>query len=243
MSLVRATLTVVQAVANHMAFTPPNPSNTKQRYHTEEWWVLQIAPFIFKCHLITLWVCALFETLLYLSSLLSTPLPNLPLPTPLQLFLHPLFKLFFPSSTSSIHVTPFFLIGTLSILLGAYIRLDCFRALGQLFTFDLTVHPQHRLITTRFYAYVRHPAYTGSLLLVAGIAFAHLSEGAWLTECGPLSLVPGLNVLVWTLWWVWTLSVGVSRVVAEDQQMKKLFQNEWDQYAVMVPWWFFPGIL
>ncbi|KAF8624983.1 hypothetical protein AX15_005616 [Amanita polypyramis BW_CC] len=227
MSLLRAVLSSLQAVANHLACTPPNPTTAKQRYHTEEWWVLQIAPLVFKIHLGLLWTCAFFESLLYASTFFPSPLPP-----PLSYILSP----------SSVRTTPLFLIGSLSIFLGTYIRLDCFRALGELFTFDLTVHPQHRLITKRFYAYVRHPAYTGSLLLVAGIAFAHLSEGGWLTECGPLRL-PGSALIVWIFWWAWTLSVGVSRAIAEDKQMRKLFQDEWDRYAVDVPWWFFPGIL
>ncbi|KAF8341159.1 hypothetical protein F5887DRAFT_1135998 [Amanita rubescens] len=227
MSLTRAILSILQAGANHLACTPPNPTLARQRYHTEQWWLLKIAPFIFRVHMTILWICALFESLLYASSIGSFHLP-----------------LVCPTSTSStIRTTPLFLIGSLSILLGTYIRLDCFRTLGELFTFDLTVHPQHRLVTKRFYGYVRHPAYTGSLLLVAGIAFAHLSDGAWLTECGPLRTIPGLSILVWALWWAWTLTVGVNRAKAEDKQMRKLFPDEWDKYAVAVPWWFFPGVL
>jgi protein-S-isoprenylcysteine O-methyltransferase Ste14 len=127
-------------------------------------------------------------------------------------------------------------------MLGAYIRLDCFRTLGELFTFDLTVHPEHRLVTSRFYAYVRHPAYTGSILVVSGLAFSHFTQGSWLTTCGPLR-IPGTATLVWALWWAWTLCVGFSRAEAEDRQMKKLFGTEWDTYAAQVPWWFFPGLL
>lgn len=130
----------------------------------------------------------------------------------------------------------------MAVVLGTYIRLDCFRTLGQLFTFDLTVLPEHKLVTSRFYAYVRHPAYTGSILLVAGLAFSHLTEGSWMTECGPLR-IPGASIVVWALWWTWTLSVGVSRAEAEDKQMKKLFKTEWETYAANVPWWFFPGLI
>ncbi|KAK2459460.1 hypothetical protein APHAL10511_008520 [Amanita phalloides] len=243
MSLPRALLTSAQAFANHLACTPPNPSLQKHRYHTEQCWLLQIAPFVFRAssylhlpsrsldttyqvHMTILWICAAFEWLLYASTLV--PLPPALSPS--------------PSSAASVRASPLFFIGTLSIFLGAYIRLDCFRTLGELFTFDLTIHPQHRLVTKRFYAYVRHPAYTGSLLLIAGIAFSHLTDGAWLTECGPLR-VPGLAFVVWALWWAWTLSVGISRAIAEDGQMRKLFQDEWDRYAANVHWWFFPGIL
>lgn len=145
-------------------------------------------------------------------------------------------------STNLIRVTPSLIIGFIAVVLGSYIRLDCFKALGQMFTFDLTIHPEHSLITNRFYAYVRHPAYTGSLLLVGGLTFSHLTKGSWLTECGPLTS-SGWASFVWASWWLWTICVGVSRAQAEDLQMKKLFKDEWEVYATRVPWWFFPGII
>lgn len=48
MSLPRVTLVAVQAICNHLACTPPNPTPSKARYHTEELYILQIAPFVFK---------------------------------------------------------------------------------------------------------------------------------------------------------------------------------------------------
>lgn len=47
MSVIRAALTVVEAVAYQMALTPPNPTPKKGRYHTEAPYILQIAPLIF----------------------------------------------------------------------------------------------------------------------------------------------------------------------------------------------------
>ena len=46
--LIRATLILVQALSTHRAFLPPNKTPEKGRYHTEEPYVLQIAPSIFK---------------------------------------------------------------------------------------------------------------------------------------------------------------------------------------------------
>lgn len=48
MSLARVVLAVVQALFNQRASTPPVPTPAKGRYHTEELYILQIAPFIFK---------------------------------------------------------------------------------------------------------------------------------------------------------------------------------------------------
>lgn len=54
------------------------------------------------------------------------------------------------------HPHPSFLLGLLAVVLSTYICLDCFKPLSELFTFGLTVHPTHKLITTHFCAYVRH---------------------------------------------------------------------------------------
>ncbi|KAG5640698.1 hypothetical protein DXG03_007484 [Asterophora parasitica] len=255
MSFPRVALVIAQALCNHLACTPPNPTSQKQRYHTEEHFVLQIAPFVFKCHQYLVWTCAFFETLFYLSTLSLFPTlptiltsllslhPSLTPSTPLQspTLTHLICPL--PQTYPPLSLTPLFTLGVLAVVLGTYIRLDCFRALGPLFTFDLTIHPAHTLITSRFYAHVRHPAYTGSMLVVAGLALSHLSSGAWMTSCGPLGVVPRAAGVVWAAWWVWTVAVGLSRAQAEDREMQRVFGKEWEAYARAVPWWFVPGIL
>ncbi|KAF8913498.1 hypothetical protein CPB85DRAFT_1219383 [Mucidula mucida] len=236
MSVIRAALTVVEAVAYQMALTPPNPTPKKGRYHTEAPYILQIAPLIFWVHQVVLWIFAFFETLLYLSTI--TPLATLSPYAP-----HAVCPVSSPS-VPQLLPTPLFLIGAAFMILGCMIRLECFRSLGELFTFDLTVHPEHRLVTTGFYGWVRHPAYTGSMLLVAGIAISHLTPGSWAAEC---TFGDGYGAYAmyafWGLWWFWTASVGISRARAEDKQMKILFGEEWDSYAAEVPWWFLPGLL
>ncbi|KAF8176964.1 hypothetical protein BJ912DRAFT_857215 [Pholiota molesta] len=236
MSLARAVLVTFQALCNGLACTPPNKTRPNTRYHTEELYILQIAPLIFKCHQLIAYACAFFEVAFYLRSLLPTP--TSPALLALSALVCPLSP---PPPAHLLRLTPSFLLGVLAVALGAYIRLDCFRALGPLFTFDLTLHPQHRLITSRFYSYVRHPAYTGSLLLVVGLAFSHLTQGAWMTECG---LLRGRAAgAVWAAWWLWTLCVGISRADAEDRQMRGVFGKEWDAWAAAVHWWFLPGLI
>ena len=46
--LIRATFVLVQALCNHQAFVLPNKTPDKGRYHTEEPYLLQITPSIFK---------------------------------------------------------------------------------------------------------------------------------------------------------------------------------------------------
>ncbi|KAF5391389.1 hypothetical protein D9757_001878 [Collybiopsis confluens] len=189
--------------------------------------------------MIIAWICTLFETLLYLSNLFwsgTGPAMSPSVSTAFKTIVCPSMQ------SPHVHISPLFVIGVAAVVLGSYIRLNCFKLLGKLFTFDLTVHPEHRLVTTSFYGYVRHPAYTGSMLLIAGLTFSHLTEGSWLTECGPLKS-NGSALVVWTLWWLWTLACGISRAEAEDKQMQKIFPEEWEKYAENVAWWFFPGLI
>ncbi|TFK33065.1 hypothetical protein BDQ12DRAFT_769472 [Crucibulum laeve] len=231
MSTTRVALVTLQAFLHQLALTPPNPTPLKGRYHTDQMYILQIAPLIFKCHQIMAWMCTIFETLYYIraSILLPSSIPHVT-------------SIVCLSTQSNIHITPIFILGFVAVMLGAYIRLDCYQTLGEMFTFDLTVHPEHKLVKSRFYSYVRHPAYTGSMLLVIGLTLTHLTEGSWLTECSPLR-APGSSIVLWALWWLWTFCVGISRADAEDKQMRKLFKEEWDAYAAVVPWWFFPGFI
>lgn len=230
--LLRSSLVLVQAFCNQIAFTPPNKTPVKWRYHTEEASVLQIAPLIFKVHTIILWLSAAYEVLSafhFFCGSFST-----------QLSSH-VDLVSCPAQRTQYLVTPVFLLGVMMAALGMFIRVRCFHELGHLFTFDLTMYPEHKLVTSGFYKYVRHPAYTGSLLLVAGIACSHLTPGSWVIECGILG--PVSSALLGATWWVWALSVGVSRAYAEDGELRKLSASEWDAYAAEVKFWFVPGLL
>ncbi|KAJ6502453.1 hypothetical protein C8R45DRAFT_1070886 [Mycena sanguinolenta] len=228
--LLRIILICVQAICNHMAFTPPNRSIVKgvSRFNTDEPYLLQIAPLVAKLHQRMVWFSVGFEILFYLFTLVSFPSTG----SPVCLVSNP-----------QIRLTHWFCIGWTAVLLGTYIRLDCFRTLKELFTFDLTVHPEHKLVTDRgFYRYVRHPAYTGSLLITAGLSLSHMTKGNWPTECGPL-LIPFSGFFLGATWFLYTLAVGLSRVEAEDKQMRKMFPQEWDVWSAAVPWWFLPGLI
>ncbi|KAJ7664199.1 hypothetical protein B0H17DRAFT_952202 [Mycena rosella] len=231
MSLTRVVLVVIQAVFNELACTPPNPTPSKGRYHTDQWYIFQIAPLILRIHQLILRLCTAFEIMFYLMSLAQFSA------------LSPYTGLFSLSSHPSLRPTPLFVAGVVAVVLGASLRLICFRELGLFFTFDLTIHPQHRLITSGPYRFVRHPAYTGSLTIIAGLAFSHLSPGSWLWECGPLHLAPWSGPVISAVWWLWTLGIGLSRVEAEDKQMQALFPDEWDAYAQSAPCWFIPGVV
>ncbi|KAI9066177.1 hypothetical protein FKP32DRAFT_1566428 [Trametes sanguinea] len=76
----------------------------------------------------------------------------------------------------------FLIIGTFTAVCGAALRLACFRALGSLFTFELTISPTHTLVTDGPYAFVRHPSYAGVYAVLLGATAVMLAPGAWLRE-------------------------------------------------------------
>ncbi|KAG0694770.1 hypothetical protein DFH29DRAFT_958723 [Suillus ampliporus] len=234
MSLIlRCSLVIAQAFCNQIACTPPNKTSSKLRYHTDEAFVLQIAPLIFKVHTILLWLGAAYEVLATFNHFSGLSL-SMQLPTHID-------SAFCPAERTQNLVTPLFLLGVMMVALGMFIRVHCFHELGQFFTFDLTIHPEHKLVTSGLYKYVRHPAYTGSLLVIAGIILSHLTPGSWANECGILG--PVSSGLLGATWWIWAVSVGVSRVYAEDNELRKLFASEWDAYAAEVKFWFVPGLM
>ncbi|KAH7906911.1 hypothetical protein BJ138DRAFT_1015414 [Hygrophoropsis aurantiaca] len=223
----RAALVSMQAIFNQAACTPPNKTQAKDRYHTEEPHVLQMAPLVFKIHTCLLWLCAAMEVI----SAIDYYFPS---------SLSPYFQSSICPASRPSNITPVAAFGVLLVGAGAFIRTHCFKELGQLFTFDLTIQPEHKLVTSGFYRYVRHPSYTGSLMLIAGISLTQLSSGGWVRQCGIIG--PVTSALLWVVWWAWSMSVGISRAIAEDSELKKQFEASWDAYAADVPAWFVPGL-
>jgi protein-S-isoprenylcysteine O-methyltransferase Ste14 len=64
------------------------------------------------------------------------------------------------------------LVGALIMLIGAVIRTWSLRVLGGSFHRDVRVERGQTLVTSGPYRWVRHPSYTGALLLFAGLGIA-----------------------------------------------------------------------
>ena len=135
------------------------------------------------------------------------------------------------------------LLGTLFITSGSLLRLSCFRALGSLFTFELAVKDDHRLVTTGPYAYVRHPSYLGSMLVGVGRVLLLCTPGSWIRDVGYLGTATGLAAAVAYA----SFAVGIpamlwARASTEDQMMKHQFGQEWEAYAKRTPYRLLPFI-
>ncbi|MBI2938019.1 MAG: isoprenylcysteine carboxylmethyltransferase family protein [Thaumarchaeota archaeon] len=95
--------------------------------------------------------------------------------------------------------------------LGITVLAAAVRTLGELYTSYLGIQPEHRLVTSGPYRYVRHPGYLGELLSMFGIGFA-------------LSSVVGLALAFLSLLLV------LKRIKQEEEMLTAKFGNEYRAY-------------
>lgn len=85
-------------------------------------------------------------------------------------------------------------------------------ALGRLYSGDVTLQENHRLVTSGPYWLVRHPRYAGGILLGFGISLAFNS---WI---GVVATVVFIGVILF-------------RIRDEENLMREEFGQEWDEYC------------
>lgn len=132
----------------------------------------------------------------------------------------------------NIRITSFWLAGCALIVGGSLIRLSCYRALGEFFTWQLSVKKGQKLVTTGPYAVVRHPAYAGSWMIGLGTVVMHFSPGGWFHECLGTETIATKAFMAF--WCTWMLSVPVilsKRTKVEDEALKETFGEKWGAYA------------
>ncbi|KAH9938680.1 uncharacterized protein B0H18DRAFT_968309 [Fomitopsis serialis] len=148
------------------------------------------------------------------------------------------------SSGREVALTGAFVVGWLLLASGALIRAMCYRHLGRFFTFELALREGHQLVTTGPYAIVRHPAYTGSISALMGIALMELGPGSYWIESLRLWSTPAGAVI--GCLWLGTLTiipVGViARTAAEDEVLRTEFGTQWDSWAQRTKYRLVPGI-
>ncbi|KAG6852720.1 hypothetical protein C0991_009584 [Blastosporella zonata] len=183
----------------------------------------------------TFWLAAAAETAAILSAEGFIPWPGVA---------SRILKIFMPrGSGHGLCLTPLAMTGTLLTVVGYLLRLKCFRTLKELFTFEITVRENHKLITSGPYSLVRHPAYTGSVMIYFGLCCWFASRGSWLRESGILDMV-AMKAFVSTFVVIYSkliLSI-VQRIPEEDRLMKSSFGKEWEEWARRVRYRLIPGI-
>ncbi|KAJ7502725.1 hypothetical protein B0H11DRAFT_1711813 [Mycena galericulata] len=217
-----------------IAVTPPNPPPplVEQLASTPFEVVLRqrSGPVLVKC---LCWAIALLEV----AVIIASQLPDSPCSRKI------LSVLVLNGSADRINVSPLFVVGIALTLLGAAIRYWCYRELGNLFTFEVSIRNDHKLVQTGPYHVVRHPAYTGVLLTVAGVCCFNSSPGSWLRECGALETAVGLSLVIICGLLVACIAVGLLlRMSKEDEALQKHFGEDWVEWSIRVPYKLVPGL-
>jgi protein-S-isoprenylcysteine O-methyltransferase len=100
---------------------------------------------------------------------------------------------------------------------GVALRTWSIVTLGRFFTYDVTIQPEHRVVTAGPYRWLRHPSYTGGLVGLLGLGVALGSAAAVLA----LVVVPLIGVLI--------------RIRHEERTLRTALGAEYDAYAAHTP--------
>lgn len=113
-------------------------------------------------------------------------------------------------------------IGVAVYAIGGVVRLGPVFALGSRFSGLVAIQPGHQLLTTGFYAVIRHPSYLGILLICLGWALAFRS-------------IAGI-VLALT-----TVPILIARIEAEERLLAERFGAEYEAWRART-WRMVPGV-
>ncbi|KAJ3187126.1 hypothetical protein HDU85_007164 [Gaertneriomyces sp. JEL0708] len=105
------------------------------------------------------------------------------------------------------------LIAFYTCLMGAALRYWAYQTLQAFFTFRISIQKDHRLITNGPYKMLRHPSYTGLLMIVPSYITFH-------------ALPAGIHIVT-----LISVILVVIRIKQEERMLEEAFGDEWTQYA------------
>ncbi|KAG2348969.1 ICMT-domain-containing protein [Suillus weaverae] len=140
-------------------------------------------------------------------------------------------------------ITPTFIASSLAIVIGGALRFYCISTLGTLWSFQLSIRKEHKLVTSGPYSIVRHPSYTGLLLQNIGIIVMYGSQGSWMRQSGILD-VPFVKVLaaVNVLFLAIGFWISITRPAVEDKMLRRTMGEDWENWAKKVKYRLLPGV-
>jgi protein-S-isoprenylcysteine O-methyltransferase Ste14 len=125
--------------------------------------------------------------------------------------------------------------GSLLVVIGAVLRLQCYNALGRHFTFEAVIGRDHQLVKDGPYNYMRHPSYTGAVLAYIGLLIYYGSNGTWFRECFISGTTAGKVLAGFAAIGMSLVIFGLlCRISKEDRALKEKFGRESDIYVEMV---------
>ena len=148
-----------------------------------------------------------------------------------------------PSFDNLSTISPLFMCGVGMMYASVILRVWCYKALGSLFTFEVTIRPDHKLVTSGPYGIVRHPSYVATVLVCIGVILAVLCPGSYVYECGMMFTPAGGILIVWVAELGYAMVSLLCRGKIEDEVLRKEFGEEWLTYSRSVPCRFIPGFV
>ncbi|OAX30946.1 hypothetical protein K503DRAFT_750934 [Rhizopogon vinicolor AM-OR11-026] len=143
--------------------------------------------------------------------------------------------------------TPALITGSFLCIIGTAIRSHCYRTLGRLFTFELSIRQGHELVTSGPYSIVRHPSYSAGWCFCLGIWLCHLHPWSWLVSCS--GIFPSSDhTIKWLLGCIWVALCGFlytflrGRIQREEVMLEQHFGDKWRRYRKKVPYRLVPWL-
>ncbi len=101
----------------------------------------------------------------------------------------------------------------------------------------------HQLVTSGPYAIVRHPSYTGWVLLMAGNFLLLTSEGSYFSAAGLWESIAGKAVAGTVMGYLsWVTIQLIKRTASEDEILRNEFGAQWDEWAKKTPYRLIPFV-
>ncbi|OCH95081.1 hypothetical protein OBBRIDRAFT_746092 [Obba rivulosa] len=231
LTLKKIPLLLVWAYAGQIAYTPPA---TTPEYETNQppaspmrWLANACDQFVNVTHMFGIWTTALCE----LALICAMHFPSTSSGRIVALFSTP------AGAPTRIHSSDIFLLGWMLTVAGALVRVRCYRVLGRQFSRCRSAHDEkHRLVMHGPYGVVRHPAYTGAILVSFGELLVELGSGSWLREAGLLQSSAGwLLEQLWITQHLVMIALLVRRMWKEDEELRAEFGRQWVEWSKRTP--------
>ncbi|MEP7015958.1 MAG: isoprenylcysteine carboxylmethyltransferase family protein [Verrucomicrobiota bacterium] len=116
----------------------------------------------------------------------------------------------------------FYIAGFILFLAGLILRWYSVGYLGRFFTVNVSIDPDHHLVDSGPYRYIRHPSYTGALIAFLGFGFC---LGNWVSIL--MLALPIIGAFLW-------------RVRIEESALQEALGQEYRDYMrrteALIPW-------